>query len=121
MEILTVKENLFREPPPTSVQKPPDRPEPTRDEVKAPSQETPEIDLRKNEEAIKALTENINSFMQNMRYSIQFLLDKANGQVVIKVLDGEGKLIRRIPPEAMVALSHRIGESIGMVINETLE
>jgi uncharacterized FlaG/YvyC family protein len=59
--------------------------------------------------------------MKNMRYSIQFVMDKENGQVIIKVLDGEGNLIRRIPPEAMNALSSRIGDSIGMVVNQTLE
>jgi len=51
----------------------------------------------------------------------QFVPDMESGQVIIKVLDVDGKIIRRIPPEFMVKLADKIGESTGLVVNETLE
>jgi len=123
MEILGIKENLLRDPPQAAMPKVPDKPEPAKEGEKpvSPPPELPRVNVQANEETAKALAEHINSFMRNMRYSIQFVMDKEDGQVIIKVLDGEGNLIRRIPPEAMSALSSRIGDSIGMVVNQTLE
>ena len=123
MEILGIKENLLREPQQAAMPKGLDRLEPAKEGEKpvSPPPEIPGVSVQAKEEATKALAENLNTFMRNMRYSIQFITEKQNGQVIIKVLDGEGNLIRRIPPEAMTALSNRIGDSIGMVVNETLE
>jgi uncharacterized FlaG/YvyC family protein len=123
MEILGIKENLLRDPPQAAMPKVPDKPEPAKEGERpvSPPPELPKVNVQANEEAAKVLTEHINTFMQNMRYSLQFVTDRQNGRIVIKVLDGEGNLIRRIPPEAMNALSSRIGDSIGMVVNETLE
>ena len=128
METLRIRENLQRDPPPAAVPKVLDKLEPAKEGEKPapPPPEIPKVKVQTNkvqtnEEAARALTENINTFMQSMRYSLQFVVDKQNGQVVIKVLDGEGNLVRRIPPEAMTELSHNIGDSIGMVVNQTLE
>ncbi len=123
METLGIRENLQRDPPPAAVPKVLDKPEPAKEGEKpvSPTPEIPKVNVQANEETAKALAEHINTFMQNMSYSLQFVMDKQNGQVIIKVLDGEGNLVRRIPPEAMTALSHSIGDSIGMVVNQTLE
>jgi uncharacterized FlaG/YvyC family protein len=67
------------------------------------------------------VTENINLLMRSMSYSLQFVTDRENGKVVIKVLDGEGKVVRQIPPEAAAAISATFGNSVGLVVNETLE
>ncbi len=82
--------------------------------------ESEKLDHQAGEENIKALTENINSFMKSMSYSLEFILDKQNGEVVIKVLDGEGNLVRRIPPETAAALA-KMGARTGVVVNEILE
>jgi uncharacterized FlaG/YvyC family protein len=123
MEILGIRENLQRDPPPAAVPKALDKLEPAKEGEKpvSPPPELPKVNVQANEETAKALAEHINTFMRSMRYSLQFEMDKENGRVIIKVMDGEGNLIRRIPPEAMTALSSRIGDSIGMVVNQTLE
>jgi len=123
MEILGIRENLQRDPPPAAVPKVLDKLEPAKEGEKpvSPPPEIPKVNVQANEETAKALAEHINTFMRSMRYSLQFVMDKQNGRVIIKVLDGEGNLIRRIPPEAMTELSHKIGDSIGMVVNQTLE
>jgi len=123
MEILGIKENLQRDPPPAAVPNPGDKAAPAREGEKpgSPPPEIPKVSVQPNEETAKALTEHMNSFMRSMRYSLQFVLDKQNDQVIIKVLDEEGKLVRQIPPEALVELSQRSGDGIGMVVNQTLE
>ena len=74
-----------------------------------------------NEDAIKQLAENLNRFMQDMNYSIQFVPDKESGAVIIKVVDGKGKVIRQIPPDAFAGLSSNMGEGIGLILNKMLE
>jgi len=73
-----------------------------------------------NEEAIRKLAESINEFMKAISYSLQFIPDKEAGMVIIKVLDSEGNVVRRIPPEEMAGLYSRIGSSIGLLVNEKL-
>ncbi len=92
------------------------------------SAETQEVltrEIRKyiegNREAVEALTEKLNQFIETMRYSLQFIPDKNGKEIVIKVYDSQGKLIRRIPPEAMSALEEHMGESIGLMLNQILE
>lgn len=74
-----------------------------------------------HEKAIEKLAESLNRFMESMCYELQFVPDKEEGRVIVKVLDGEGKLIRRIPPEGMAELSSKIGSDIGLLVNTTLE
>jgi uncharacterized FlaG/YvyC family protein len=123
MEILGIKENLQREGSPASVPKLADKPAPAGEGEKtgSPPPEIPKVHVQNNEEAAKALAEHMNSFMQSMRYSLQFVVDRQNNQVIIKVLDGEGKLVRQIPPEALAELSRKSGDGTGMVVNQTLE
>ena len=123
MEILGIKENLQREPLPAAVSNPGDKAAPAREGEKtgSPPPEIPKVSVQNNEEAAKALTEHMNSFMRSMRYSLQFVVDRQNDQVIIKVLDGEGNLVRQIPPEALAELSQKSGDGTGMVVNQTLE
>jgi uncharacterized FlaG/YvyC family protein len=122
MEILGIKENLQQEAP-AAVPKLADKPAPAGggEKTGSPPPEIPKVQVQNNEEAAKALTEQLNTFMQNMRYSLQFVVDRQNNQVIIKVLDGEGNLVRQIPPEALAELSRKSGDGTGMVVNQTLE
>ncbi|MCX8117536.1 MAG: flagellar protein FlaG [Desulfobacterota bacterium] len=72
------------------------------------------------EENIRQVAENLNEFMRSIDYNLQFIPDRESGIVIIKVLDGNGKVIRQIPPEAILSLSARIGESIGVLFNSKL-
>ena len=68
---------------------------------------------------LEAVAEGINNFLKKMKYSLQFVVDRKNGQVTVKVLDEEGNLVRQIPPQAMASLP-REGGMTGMILNETL-
>lgn len=55
--------------------------------------------------------QSINDFLQNMRRELQFSIDEATGQTVIKVMDMESeKVIRQIPSEEVLALAQRVAE-----------
>ncbi len=73
-----------------------------------------------HERAIHALTERLNQFMKSSRFNLQFIPDQEAGGVVIKVYDGNGNLIRRIPPEVMELLSSEFGDHIGILLNAQL-
>jgi uncharacterized FlaG/YvyC family protein len=77
--------------------------------------------IKGNEETVAALTEKLNQFIETMQYSLQFIPEKDGKQIIIKVYDGQGKLIRRIPPESMSMLADHLGESIGLMLNRILE
>lgn len=72
-----------------------------------------------HEEAVKKLADSMNKFMNDMSYSLQFIPDKEKGNVIVKVLDNEGKVIRRIPPEEMATISGKIGSKTGLLVNES--
>jgi uncharacterized FlaG/YvyC family protein len=121
MEIPGIKENPFREAPPLSEKKPAEKPVPPREEPVSVQKEFPKIDLARNEKAVKALAESLNSFMKSMSYSLQFVPDRENGRVVVKVLDSDGKVVRQIPPESLGELADNVGAKTGIVVNETLK
>ena len=85
---------------------------------KPPSEEM-KIVLKGNEESLRAIAERINQSLKSMGYSLQFIPNKESGTVVIKVLDGNGRVIRQIPPEAMAALFPETGNK-GLILNKTL-
>jgi flagellar protein FlaG len=119
MEIPGIKEAHIRQ---TTI-------EPSQKGLKKPSQPTDEERATADSikrisgeqaESVRQLVENLNQFMRSIDYNLQFVPDQEAGIVVIKVLDGNGKVIRQIPPEAILSLSSRIGESMGVFINSKL-
>lgn len=122
MEISGVKENIVRETPLVPEKRPAEKPVPPKREEPVPApKEVPKVDLAKNEKAVEALTEHLNTLMKSMSYSLQFTVDRERGQVVVKVLDGEGKMIRRIPPEGMGDLAGICSGKTGIMVNEILK
>ena len=121
MEILGIKESTFREAPPLSEKKPAEKPVPPREEPAPVPKEFTKIDFARDEKAVKALTDSLNSFMKSMNFSLQFVPDKESGRVVVKVLDGEGNVVRRIPPESLGELAENVGAKTGIMVNETLK
>ena len=112
---------MLREAPPLSEKRPVQKPEPPKEEPVPADIEITKTDLAATEKAAKALTENLNSFVKSMSYSLQFVSDTENGRVVVKVLDGEGKVIRSIPPESAEELAGSGGTKTGILVNETLK
>jgi uncharacterized FlaG/YvyC family protein len=74
-----------------------------------------------DKEALQAVIDSINQFTETIRFTLKFIPNEKPGMAMIEVLDADGKVIRRIPPEALVELSSKIESSIGMFVNEILE
>ena len=119
MDILLVKDSVFEELPPLSVKKQTDKPALSLEKKSPPPGELSKTESKADEGTLKAVAEGINNFLKKMQYTLQFVVDKENGDVTIKVLDENGKLIRQIPPEAMAALAQQ-RDGTGMILNETL-
>lgn len=119
MEIPGIKESQGRPIAPDQTEKPLKKTSQHK-EIEVSSKGFVQKTIDEQEESIKQLAENLNQFMKNLDYNLQFIPDREAGIVIIKVLDGNGKLIRQIPPEAFLSLSSRIGESIGIFINSKL-
>ena len=122
MEIINIKENALSPSLqgllPGPVKKPGQR-----DEQAGQSLEATEL-LEKvskgDAEAVNGLLESVNRIIKAMRYNIQFIVDQESGGVIIKVVDGEGNLIRQIPPEGLTALLSDTTGALGLLLNREL-
>ncbi len=87
-----------------------------------PQAVSPKADLTPSrtldEESVRELADRINEFMRSMNYSLQFVPDRESGMVIIKILDGKGKVVRQIPPEELASISSMLGDRIGVLLNE---
>lgn len=119
METPTIKETLLRSMLNDPSQKVLKKPARTK-EVELPHRDSIEKMAGEQEETIRQLAENLNQFMRSINYNLQFIPDRKAGIVIIKVVDGNGNVIRQIPPEAIQSLSSKIGESIGILLNSKL-
>jgi uncharacterized FlaG/YvyC family protein len=79
-----------------------------------------EVNTRK-QEAVQAMAERLQSFLESSRYSLQFVPDSDQGRVIIRVLDSSGKVIRQIPPEDMARLTDGLESFTGLLVDEKLE
>jgi uncharacterized FlaG/YvyC family protein len=71
-------------------------------------------------EATKGLTEEANKVLEAMGHHIQFVVDQESKNVVIKVVDSEGNLIRQIPPEDLASFASATGTDLGFLLNKQL-
>jgi uncharacterized FlaG/YvyC family protein len=94
------------EPPPRPAVSPQERPSegtPQRPEQVGAVPGTPDI-----HEFAEQLAEILNEAMRNLQFSINFEPDREEGIVTIKVIDGEGRLIRTIPLSKLLSISRRL-------------
>jgi uncharacterized FlaG/YvyC family protein len=72
------------------------------------------------EEAVKAVADQLMAFLDATRYSLEFIPNQENGQVTIRVLNSAGKVIRQIPPEEINAMALQAGAATGLLVDEKL-
>ena len=70
--------------------------------------------------AVANAVESANAYIQSQQISsIQFSLDKDSGRTVVKMVDTETQeVLRQIPSEEMLAISHAIDKMRGLMIDE---
>ncbi|MBT9614036.1 MAG: flagellar protein FlaG [Burkholderiales bacterium] len=68
-------------------------------------------------ELVKKAAAQINEFIQSSSRNLQFLVDKANNRIIVKVVDKEtGEVIRQIPGEETLAIASSLNTSKGVLI-----
>lgn len=81
--------------------------------------EDPSNDAKKAEsnfslDQVKKAVDEGNSFLQVVKRNLQFKVDEATDELVVKIVDSEsGELVRQIPSEEMLAFIERLQEQDG--------
>jgi flagellar protein FlaG len=66
-------------------------------------------------EAVNAINNQVQRVSQNLKFSV----DHDSGRVVVKVVDGEtDKVLRQIPSEEALAISHGLDKMKGLIIEQ---
>jgi flagellar protein FlaG len=67
---------------------------------------------------IEQIVSELNNFIQIFNTKIAFEIDKETRKTVLKIIDAQSdEIIRQIPPEELLAISKRISELLGLIIN----
>ena len=62
-----------------------------------------------NPRAVEQAVKQLNEYAQNFQRSLQFSVDKASGETVVRVLDANTReVIRQIPSEEFLAIAERL-------------
>ncbi|MDU4252642.1 flagellar protein FlaG [Pseudomonas sp.] len=68
-------------------------------------------DQQQNSKALDSAVSDIQSFVQGIRRNLNFSIDDATGEVVVKVIDAEsGKVVRQMPSEEVLKLAARLDD-----------
>ncbi|MBN2418729.1 MAG: flagellar protein FlaG [Deltaproteobacteria bacterium] len=71
------------------------------------------------EEKIHRVSELMNDYVRSIQRDIQIKVDNKTGDVVVKVISKEdGKVIREIPPEELLALAAKMEELSGAFFDQ---
>ncbi len=73
----------------------------------------------KRRDALDDVVKNLNDHVQQYRRELQFQIDDESGRTVVKVMNVEnGELIRQMPSEQVLAMSHQLSEITGTMFQE---
>lgn len=86
-------------------------------ETKAPPREVRE-DTRSR---IENIAQAMDKYVKSIQRDLQIQVHSETGDIIVKVLSKEdGKVIREIPPEAMLKLAEKMEEMTGVLFNENV-
>lgn len=72
---------------------------------------------QKRTEALRDKVAQLNDYMQNMNRNLQFSVDDASGDTVVKVIDAETEeVVRQIPSEEILEARHAIEKYRGVLL-----
>lgn len=67
--------------------------------------------VKVSREAVEKVVSELEAYVQSAQRNLDFQVDDRTGRVVVKVIDAtNNQVIRQMPSEEMIALSHRIQE-----------
>ncbi len=96
--------------------------EPTQVETRplSPSDEVEKAEeAGKRRDVLDDVVKNLNDHVQQYRRELQFQIDDDSGRTVVKVMNVEnGEVIRQMPSEQVLAMSHQLSEITGTMFQE---
>jgi flagellar protein FlaG len=60
---------------------------------------------------LNAAADEIQSFVDQISRELQFVVDQDSDRTIVKVLDGDGEVVRQIPSEEVIALAQALRET----------
>ena len=94
-----------------------EKPAPQKAERKIASEEVKAYDDKQLEKVVQELNRNINVLNTKLSFSV----DDKTGKTVIKISEKEtNKVIREIPPEALLRVAAKLNEIIGMIFDKKI-
>jgi flagellar protein FlaG len=105
----------------TALQRAPQTPQrPAGEASAAPAEPAPQrlqLDAAKEAERVAKATELLNAFMERSSIAVRFSIDPDSDKLVVKVVKAQnGELIRQIPSELAIKLSHALDTLNGLII-----
>lgn len=73
--------------------------------------ERPQVDLA-------TATERLNRAAKALSSELRFVIHAATHQIMVRVIDGDGNVIREIPPERVLDAYARMMETLGLLVDE---
>ena len=70
-------------------------------------------------EAVKQAARQINDFLRSSASDVEFSVDDESSHVVVRVVDSQTKqVIRQMPSEEMLAISHSLDQMTGLLLRQ---
>ncbi|WPL18574.1 flagellar protein FlaG [Thiorhodovibrio winogradskyi] len=69
-------------------------------------------------EELEGAVQQINKFVESMQRSLEFALDEEGEQMVVKIKDADGEVVKQLPPESVLELRRRLTEVEGMIFKD---
>ena len=70
-------------------------------------------------EALRQVAQEVNDFLKSSQSNLQFVVDDESKKVVVRIVDSETKqVIRQMPSEEMLAISHSLDKLAGLLIQQ---
>ncbi|MGH8385377.1 MAG: flagellar protein FlaG [Pseudomonas sp.] len=67
---------------------------------------------------LKAAVQEIEKFVQSVKRNLEFSIDEASGQVVVKVIASEsGEVVRQIPNEEVLKLANSLNDASSLLFS----
>lgn len=73
--------------------------------------ELPRVDLA-------TATERLNRAAKALASELRFVIHAATHQIMVRVIDGDGNVVREIPPERVLDAYARMMETLGLLVDE---
>lgn len=61
--------------------------------------------------------EQVNKALEAFNIQLRFELNVENDELYVYVIDSEGKVIRRIPPESILEIASRMQQMVGLILD----